>query len=56
MLCCKANTLNRITLINREVNNVVSVPESIDFGTIILPTKPMAYKNAIRKTVTIQVH
>tara|TARA_A100000171_G_scaffold51593_1_gene66395 strand:+ start:1469 stop:1630 length:162 start_codon:yes stop_codon:yes gene_type:complete len=29
---------------------VVSVPESIDFGTIILPTNPMAYRKAIRKT------
>jgi hypothetical protein len=37
-------------LINREENNVVSVPESIDFGTIILPTNPMAYKKAIINT------
>lgn len=49
MLFCKANMLSKSTLINREENNVVSAPESIDVGTIILPKKPMAYKNAIRK-------
>ena len=51
MLCCKANTLNKTTLINREENNVDSAPESIDFGTKILPTKPIAYKKAIRKMI-----
>jgi hypothetical protein len=43
--------LIRTTLINMAVViDSEGVPESIDLGTIIFPTKPMAYRNATKNT------
>ncbi len=48
-LCCIAKKLSNSVSTNNAVKKVDSVPESIDFGTIRLPTNPMAYGRAIRQ-------
>ena len=40
ILCCNANTLNNAILIRSAFEP--ASPESMDLGTIKLPTKPMA--------------
>jgi hypothetical protein len=44
-----ANKLSRTQLMTRAGISGPAAPESIDFPTTMLPTKPIAYKNVTKK-------
>src|SRR5690242_19443939 len=45
-LCWMANNPNKMeSIINASADNVAADPLSMDFGTTMLPTKPIEYRN-----------
>src|SRR6266704_1789888 len=49
-LCCTANKPSSMVLMSALSISGPGIPESIDFGTTQLPTKPIAYSMAKRNT------
>ena len=49
-LCCTANKPSSMVLMSALSISGPGIPESIDFGTTQLPTKPIAYTMAKRNT------